>query len=400
MSLQRNIDSDRPTCVLRSYIIDKKPYPSYTALSYVWGENVRYDDVLLNGRLFPVARNLWSFLRQMNQNEDFITLFWIDAICIDQTNMQERNHQVQMMRQIYSNAELVLVWLGETDEKEYGHVAMDYLVKRKPLQTEGGALKEFWRPWQSEALIALCERQYWTRVWIVQELLLARDLIIHCGPRAMSWYHLQRFFEDIAVVAQHGRGQHTRVSFVGATPAANIVQVKAGWGDQNSRSLVKLIRLFRDQKATDIRDNVYALHGLASDTGNMTINYELSTWQLLVVVLRHTCVSLGTGIEVRKSRRQLLKLGRELRDILKVSCLDQEIDVIIIAEECRMTVADDVRAALEVRSKARRARDAVMSKARLERPWAVPSAPRGSESRGVLAQVSAGEVEKHEMLSH
>jgi hypothetical protein len=107
-------------------------YPAYVALSYAWGRQERFDDIDLNGSRFPVGKNLWQFLHHMRLRDKHITL-WIDAICINQSNVKERNHQVQMMRQIYSNAQSVSVWLGEAGDSRYSNVAMDYLAAQNPM---------------------------------------------------------------------------------------------------------------------------------------------------------------------------------------------------------------------------------------------------------------------------
>jgi hypothetical protein len=130
VELQRNEGSSAPTCILRSYPVNG-PHPPYIALSYAWGINVRYADIELNNSPFPVAKNLWDFLIQMRSDNRY-AVYWIAAICIDQTNVHERNHQVQMMRQIYSNAESVSVWLGENNPVASSNTAINYLTTREP----------------------------------------------------------------------------------------------------------------------------------------------------------------------------------------------------------------------------------------------------------------------------
>jgi hypothetical protein len=79
----------------------------------MWGPSQRYGAIMLNGEAFPVGYSLWSFLRQMQIREQYGN-YWMDAICSNQKSVLERNHQVQMMRLIYSNAHSVAVWLGRT----------------------------------------------------------------------------------------------------------------------------------------------------------------------------------------------------------------------------------------------------------------------------------------------
>jgi hypothetical protein len=84
-----------------------------TCLSYVWGPDGDYQDILVNGKMFKCRRNLWDFLsiarRKYAANHE---AYWIDAICIDQKSIPERNLLVAQMGDIYSSATTVLVWLG------------------------------------------------------------------------------------------------------------------------------------------------------------------------------------------------------------------------------------------------------------------------------------------------
>lgn len=85
----------------------------YSCLSYTWGSEHAKKDILIDGRTFKCRKNLWDFLDIARGKASLITgAFWIDAICIDQLNVFERNHQVSQMGNIYSSAASVLIWLG------------------------------------------------------------------------------------------------------------------------------------------------------------------------------------------------------------------------------------------------------------------------------------------------
>jgi hypothetical protein len=87
----------------------------YEALSYTWGDTKRTARITLNGRSLLVTENLYTALLHLrSSSEDRI--MWIDAICIDQDNWEERGHQVQLMGDIYQQAERVVVWLGRGTE--------------------------------------------------------------------------------------------------------------------------------------------------------------------------------------------------------------------------------------------------------------------------------------------
>ncbi|KAF2621405.1 HET-domain-containing protein, partial [Macroventuria anomochaeta] len=92
----------------------------YKAVSYVWGNAVKTKEILLNGKAFTVRMNLHSFLQQLIKDRSIWSClggYWIDAICIDQTNVAERNYQVALMGKIYSRAFSVIVWLGRGNKR-------------------------------------------------------------------------------------------------------------------------------------------------------------------------------------------------------------------------------------------------------------------------------------------
>lgn len=116
-------DTDVVRCILRTY--SAQECPSYEALSYAWGDDAQKSTIVMSGgrgdALFEVTLNLESALlnlrkRQTGQTTDLQMFIWIDALCIDQTNLEERNIQVQRMRSIYRNARRVVVYLGDYKE--------------------------------------------------------------------------------------------------------------------------------------------------------------------------------------------------------------------------------------------------------------------------------------------
>ena len=339
VELQRNEPMQKIKCVLRSYPV-VGPHPPYIALSYAWGRNVHYADIELNGYTFSVGRNLWHFLNQMRSSKQF-DVYWIDAICIDQKSLQERNHQVQMMRQIYSNAESVYAWLGEEDEATYSNVAMTCLAQRNVFEAATVSTKRFWTTRQAKAVLSLCERAYWTRIWIVQELLLAKVVTVLCGSKAIPWCLFERFFGDVATVDQLGWGQHTGVNPTFASAASKVVQAKYNWKEQPSLPLLTLLRLCRHQQSTDIRDRIYALCGLANESDRLDIDYGITAKQLLSVVFEHTCTSLKTSLDVSRSRKQLLQTGKLLQDLLRVYLDDEELETMIIAREYQLSFHEE-----------------------------------------------------------
>lgn len=103
-------DADPPVCRLASHAVSKGL--KYRCLSYVWGDAHDKQTIFLNGQAFEVTSNLYSALCQLRHNGERKHL-WIDAICINQADPAEKTAQVQMMADIYSGTEEVLIWLGE-----------------------------------------------------------------------------------------------------------------------------------------------------------------------------------------------------------------------------------------------------------------------------------------------
>jgi hypothetical protein len=317
VKLEHSTDTEPIRCSLRSYAIDDD-CPAYVALSYAWGPKERHDDILLNGVGFPIGRSLWSFLAQMRSQHQYMT-FWIDALSINQANVQEQNHQVQMMRQIYSKAHSVWIWLGEADLGTHSDLAMQFLESQKPTVDKEFENPKFWDPKRARAVSALFERTYWTRIWIVQEVLLARKATLLCGSKQVQWTKLLHLITNLQIVADRGQAFCIiGASNILASPAAVIVRAKFNW-NESSQPLSKLLELYRYQHSTDIRDKVYALHGLASDSDGIRVDYTLHPIDLFVTVIYHACLN-GT-----QSKPELLWFAIMMCAVLEVYCEEREL---------------------------------------------------------------------------
>src|ERR1700753_2040051 len=93
----------------------EEPSLAFQALSYCWGKDEAQEEITINGLRFYIRRNLFDALKRLRRQREHRTLC-IDAICIDQNSVSEKNHQVPLMRKIYTRAEQVVAWLGEEDD--------------------------------------------------------------------------------------------------------------------------------------------------------------------------------------------------------------------------------------------------------------------------------------------
>jgi hypothetical protein len=246
--------------------------PIYDALSYVWGASAHDAIIKVDGKPFPVTKHLKAAMNRLSMGTS--QAFWIDAICIDQTNNPERNAQVRQMTRIYEGARRVLVWLG--DAENHSDRAFDLLESFKSPNVEKFAkavIKSFVSKSQTNgwlALASLLARPWWTRAWIFQELLVASKADIWCGSRSCPW----ETFSALAFVLEEHRG-----SFVFAKDQAQAVaEVMTNHHHlynlavyQRQRkllcppSLLQALQMRRQAAATDPRDKVYSLLGVCRE---------------------------------------------------------------------------------------------------------------------------------------
>lgn len=97
-------------CELSTFDFDDRT-PSYRALSYTWGPSSPVHQIWVNGYSFSISKNLYLFFLSLSSNEAGAGLIWIDQICIDQKNLDEKSNQVPMMADIYRKAAMVVIWL-------------------------------------------------------------------------------------------------------------------------------------------------------------------------------------------------------------------------------------------------------------------------------------------------
>jgi hypothetical protein len=189
-------ERDRPLTEMERKELDMKELKrvmdieaKYEALSWSWGTEspdyaikIRVGMQTLKKR---VTRELALALKYLRHAHEERTL-WIDAICIDQGNPDERNQQVQMMSRIYTRAKRVCIWLGESNDETHEAIkfVQDEVIKLTNIETlcSDKRYSDKWR-----ALMMLMQRTWFSRRWVMQEIALASEAIIYCGPDSISW---------------------------------------------------------------------------------------------------------------------------------------------------------------------------------------------------------------------
>ncbi|KAH0553321.1 hypothetical protein GP486_006575 [Trichoglossum hirsutum] len=273
---------------------DFRDAPEYEALSYTWGTQDESESIKLNGQLFSVTPNLLEALRQLclNQRENGKSKrkLWIDAISINQSNNPEKSQQVMQMKEIYANASQVLMWTGKPDDLT--GIAFDTLERfsAEDGTRDGSATYRDILDTVEERRAAIhrfIQRPYFHRAWVVQEVVAARTAIVLCGSFSISFVRLNN-----AVERMTGSG------FIPFSMATSNVTYIGMWRshflerDGPNREEILGLRLImdsRDRKATDPRDKVYSLRGIANDVlaAGITVDYDKSIERVYTDCAKH-----------------------------------------------------------------------------------------------------------------
>lgn len=299
--------------------------PKYTAVSYMWGEDTNTSDIVLNGKVFGVRNNLFDLLVTLSETGQ--TLLWVDAICIDQESIDERNHQVGLMGSIYSQARSVLVWLGSGSEEvadalgkarlyddaisggqdmqpggeepstddlagnskvstrqhrflEARKASVEALDSALNEQSLFRSLSEPLIPTEQkilDELIALCQDPYWSRAWIVQELILAGNVQIRCNEVQVE---LEALEARLAQVRTWFRGRKLlikppKVVAILESPAAKLLAKRSKWQESRGRTYINPWESgFGILGCSDVRDRVYAMAALMDPNVAVTPDYS------------------------------------------------------------------------------------------------------------------------------
>ena len=260
----------------------------------------------MNDRPFAVARNLFEAMHSLRQEWTPITI-WIDAICINQDDMEERSHQVGMMRDIYQKASRIIVWLGP--KSTYSDKAMvllhelniDSITEQMAFAKVHGptnnifSLRKFVVPrpiaaavrdeslpapydnesW--EGIAELFHREWFSRMWTLQEIVLANDAVFMCGDKEIALWELNNAASLINI---HNAKPHTtdkkdtvRLELSGYRVIIDILMTRDDYIKTGKLELMGLLTDCWNRKSSDPRDRIYGLLGLVEEL-SISINYQ------------------------------------------------------------------------------------------------------------------------------
>ncbi|KIW17865.1 hypothetical protein PV08_05060 [Exophiala spinifera] len=245
----------------------------YTALSYTWGPPDPQFLIYVQGKSYQARANLLSALSHLRDRQTVQT-FWIDALCINQGDVYEKNRQVSLMARIYRTARKTRVWLGSSTDQSL--MGIQWLADEcDDISNPAYDLRA--APIQS--LASLLKQAYWSRVWIIQEFLLARTIELQYGKVVVAGHNL----EKVCLAMRHLLPQSQATALVNQRTAT-----LRGDTPLQSQTLESLIRTYSSSECTDRRDRVFALLSLAADCASgtgMKPDYGITRFGLLMQVL-------------------------------------------------------------------------------------------------------------------
>ncbi|CAN9211615.1 unnamed protein product [Alternaria alternata] len=257
-------------------------YPAYEALSYTWGSSELVERITLDQKRFWITDNLYSALQSLRWCHSDRYL-WIDAICINQRDPAEQSQQVQQMGQIYEKAKKVLFWLGKATAQIIALMeALDQGWNVSSNCAHKQDMLKNW-PWEdhSTGLQQMLNRDWFTRVWILQEAAKAHKADVCCG---MQFIPAEMFVLAPILIKQEPPPHCKPVLDIMAESSRS-----SSWWAQ-TRDLRTLLRRFQASRATDERDKIYALLGMSSDhldVKALTIDYRRPTFQVVHETITH-----------------------------------------------------------------------------------------------------------------
>ncbi|KAJ1715353.1 hypothetical protein NYO67_2463 [Aspergillus flavus] len=267
----------------------------YEALSYVWsgdeeGSAEKHKEIILHGHTVPITANLHAALVNLRDHQ-LERVLWVDAICINQDDMDEKNQQIPLMRTIYAQADRVIIWLGEAFED--GDKALEIIRNFAEKQfMSGNDLATKLLESSSELCLKLLRRKWFRRIWVLQEAGVARSIEIMCGSVQINGYTFCEGLGQLEIPSSLGhihpvvyliRGAHFR--------PRNAPKLRG------SLCIGELIEMYRYHMASTSHDKVYALLGLAADDPNtpgLKTDYNVPWYDVLSNTIQY--ILSGEGI--------------------------------------------------------------------------------------------------------
>ncbi|RSL87188.1 hypothetical protein CEP51_002360 [Fusarium floridanum] len=314
-------------------IVDLKDEPIFEALSYCWGDRTDVCEITVDDHRVCVTRNLYRALQRLRY-ETVSRQIWADAICINQEDDEEKAHQVNMMRDIFTRASMTTLFIGDYEDDttpstpfstdaEPGSqagvenaialirkLADDHHIFYLDFKTDSDSLPDkSFQVWYkaTECIRSLVTQPWWSRVWTVQEAILPSDPTVQYGAIKLSWMVFSQTVDNLAMHFQRRCCKVKARNDLAEEPPIVTFYNKVATVDRRRYRplpLNMLLGRFPDRKATDPRDMIYGVLGLAHDdavAAGIEADYTIETVQLYA-----------------QTARKLIQLHGDLRPFMQV----------------------------------------------------------------------------------
>lgn len=264
--------------------------PPYRALSYTWGKAPSDHVLQVGNSSILISHNLHQALKHIY--EAGFRWVWVDAICINQRDLDEKSRQILRLATVFRGAVEVLAWVGLHDP--LSSIVFEYL---KSPQGQVGSI-EGADPTLQTAIRTFAARDYWSRVWVVQEFAVAAELRIMCGTDIVPAERLEQLNEAYAELHESKHpfllqpismlmDLRDRQSIREGCEFLKLRQDMNFWTNQGE-TLAARARTGSLFKSTDILDQIYGLLGLVNDANYFILepNYHLNMNDLLIQITK------------------------------------------------------------------------------------------------------------------
>jgi hypothetical protein len=309
---------DRIECnlVMRSLDVEE---PHFDALSYHWGvqqagDHAAWGQIRCDGKIKTVTQNLFEALKVMRHPEQ-TQILWADAVCIDQSNVSERNHQVRLMRRIYQQASRTIVWIGNGPTTDIiGAFRLVCALAQKSGESGNKEPEFFWhqngkvvadaqQPMENIlpvdprwiSLLRLFRQPWFRRLWVIQEVALARTVEMKWGAATIDFTYVGLAAKQIWT------SESWSLRWNRCAGDFNAHLIYSIWTGEWTCSFSKLLQRTTQFAVSDDRDRVYGLMGIpSSDAQNDDVeatflqpDYNLSSEEVYIAVATKLICQLG-----------------------------------------------------------------------------------------------------------
>ncbi|KAF7188225.1 Heterokaryon incompatibility protein 6, OR allele [Pseudocercospora fuligena] len=296
----------RPACTAGELEFDViqtplAPAPCYHALSYAWNGTTNTRHIIVNSDRFAVTESVYNALHSIRSistrpesmdNAGIADLpVWIDAVCINQDDLQERNDQVRQMDVIYSKAAKVLVYLGPVPPGDLNEVQLLMHATRDGMGGKLSADSTLWRHCVDWAIRKLRSRTWFDRAWVIQEVVLARFVMVVCGAYICP-------LDDLDNALINSEQTRNKVLYELRNALASFQRLRDARSSGNFRDCFMEVANARTLHCTDAHDHVFGLLGLLplEDFPPEAIDYGIPVSDICIAatmyLTSHSCLSI------------------------------------------------------------------------------------------------------------